>query len=224
MSLTFPDAESVADLATFVGRARTLDPEGAVRLQAVGPVLAVWVGVLPGEGLLRSGVVLGLRTLRLSDAREVDVTVPLAAMNDRFARRAATGDVSTTLSVPPAEVAPSWAAVSPPRGGWEPVGALDVLDVEAAARAGIAEVARGAPEGSGAAAVAALRTRVWSRPVGDRATAAQVPSGVALAVHALGFAPSVVADATSTPRTLAVHRSGPWLRVSSPLGHVLARP
>ena len=35
-ALVFPDGESVADLATFVGRARVLDPEGAIRLQAVG--------------------------------------------------------------------------------------------------------------------------------------------------------------------------------------------
>lgn len=216
MSLSFPDAESVADLATFVARARTLDQDGAARLQAVGRVLAVWVGVLPGEGLLRSGVVLGLRTMRLDEPLDLDVTVPLAALTDRFARRAATGEVGTRLPVPPAEVAPPWAAVSPPRGGWEPVGVLAAGEVDAAARAGIAEVAQGAPEGSGSAAVAALRRRVWARPVGEQGVAAEVPSGSALAVHALGFA--------ARDAELAVHRAGGWLRVSSPLGHVLTRP
>ena len=51
--LTLPDGESIVDLATFVGRARTLDADGAIRLQAVGEVLAAWVCVLPGQGILR---------------------------------------------------------------------------------------------------------------------------------------------------------------------------
>ena len=66
------------------------------------------------------------------------------------------------------------------------------------------------------AAVAALRQRVWARPVADGEVAAQVPSGVALAVDALGFG----ARATEA----SVHRSGPWVRLSLPSGHVLARP
>lgn len=215
-TLTFPDGESVADLATFVARARRLEQEGAIRLQAVGEVLAAWVCVLPGQGVLRSGIVLGLRTMRLSGPHQLEVTVPLAGLADRFARRAATADVSTTLAVPPSQVSVPWAAVTPPRGGWEPVGSLPVADLEVAARAGITEVAEGAPEGSGSAAVAALRQRVWARPVADGEVAAQVPSGVALAVDALGFG----ARATEA----SVHRSGPWVRLSLPSGHVLARP
>ena len=211
--LTFPDGESVVDLATFVGRARTLDPEGAVRLQAVGEVLAVWVCVLPGQGILRTGLVLGLRTMRLAGEHQLDVTVPLGALTDRFARRASTGDPGTALPVPPGEVAPPWAAVSPPRGGWEPAGTIPVATLRQAAQDGIAEVAQGAPEGSGAAAVEALRHRVWGRPVG-----LGVPAGTALAVHALGFAPSGRSGDAAT-----VHRAGPWVRRSLPAGHVLAR-
>lgn len=234
--LVFPDGESVADLATYVARARTLDQDGAIRLQAVGEVLAAWVCVLPGTGVLRSGLVLGLRTMRLAGEHRLDVTVPLGALTDRFARRATTGDARTSLPVPPGEVAPPWAAVSPPRGGWEPVGALDVAVLDAAARAGIAEVAQGAPEGSGAAAVAGLRQRVWARPVrelaggpgdvgdpavtsgedGDRPLPAALPGGGAFGVHALGFA--------GTAPQATLHRAGPWLRVSLPVGHVLLRP
>lgn len=214
--LSLPDGESVADLSTFVARARRLDQEGAIRLQASGDVLAAWVCVLPGQGVLRSGLVLGLRTMRLAGPHQLDVTVPLGGLTDRFARRAATGDVSTSLSLPPAEVSPPWAAVTPPRGGWEPVGAVRLADLEAAARAGIAEVAQGAPEGSGSAAVAALRHRVWGRPVGEDEVLSGVPSGVALAVDALGFAAGAA--------TAGVHRSGTWVRLSLPAGHVLARP
>lgn len=214
--LSFPDGESVADLATFVQRARRLDQEGAIRLQALGEVLAAWVCVLPGQGVMRSGLVLGLRTMRLEGPHSLDATLPLGALTDRFARRASTGDVSTTLPVPPGEVSPPWAAVTPPRGGWQPAGSVPVADLEAAARAGIAEVAEGAPEGSGSAAVAALRQRVWARPVGEDEALGQVPSGVAFAVDALGFAAGVEAA--------SVHGSGPWVRLTLPAGHVLARP
>lgn len=111
-------------------------------------------------------MVLGLRTLPLvGGVMPLDATVPLAGLSDRFARRAATGDATTRLPVPPTTVAPAWAAVSPPRAGWEPVGLLPVADLLEAARAGIEEVAQGAPTGSGASAVAALRARVWGRPL-----------------------------------------------------------
>ena len=234
--LRLPDGESLADLATYVRRAARLDGEGAIRLQAsagVRPVLAAWVCVLPGHGLLRSGLVLGLRTMALAGwddghgggrdvgagadadgtprATGLDTTVPLAGLTDRFARRAATGDASTTLSLPPTTLAPAWAAQSPPRGGWEPMGGIPAAELAEVAQAGIAEVATGAPEGSGAAAVEALRAQVWGR----RMESCGVPAGAALDVHALGFA---------RPEPATVHRSGPWWRVSTPIGHVVLRP
>src|SRR5699024_11396921 len=107
--------------------------------------------------------------------------------------------------------------------GREPVGTVAVATLEQAARDGIAEGAQGAPEGSGAAAVEALRHRVWARPVGttpggaadgpgvadgpgaaDAPGVATVPAGTALAVHALGFAPAGRAADAAT-----VHRTGP---------------
>ncbi|WP_298888904.1 hypothetical protein [uncultured Serinicoccus sp.] len=212
-SLSLADGESVADLATLVRRAARLDEDGAIRLQAAGGVLAAWVCVLPGAGLLRSGLTLGLRTMALAPGGEpLDVTVPLAGLTDRFARRAATGDSSTTLPVPPTTLAPPWAAQSPPRGGWEPRGGIPSEQLVAAARSGIAEVATGAPEGSGAAAVEALRARVWERPV----EGTEVPAGAGLAVHALGFL-------RPGDTQVAVHRNGPWLRVSTAVGHVVLR-
>ena len=53
--LVFPDQQGYADLATLVRRARQADPDAAVRLQVTGAVLRVWVGVLPGTGLLADG-------------------------------------------------------------------------------------------------------------------------------------------------------------------------
>ncbi|MBA2694930.1 MAG: hypothetical protein H0U62_03590, partial [Actinobacteria bacterium] len=50
--LRFADVESLQDLSTYVARARHLDADGAIRLQAAGSVLAAWVRVLPGQGML----------------------------------------------------------------------------------------------------------------------------------------------------------------------------
>ncbi|WP_238335737.1 hypothetical protein [Serinicoccus kebangsaanensis] len=231
-TLAFPDGEGLADLATYVRRAARLDPDGAVRLQVAGsrPVLAAWVCVLPGVGLLRSGLVLGLRTTALAAGSAVlDTTVPLAGLTDRFARRGASRDASTELPVPPTTLAPAWAALSPPRGGWEPVGRLPVELLVRAAREGIAEVAEGTPEGAGSAAVETLRARVWGQPVDDSSDV-HVPRGAGLALHALGFVgdrPGGAGDGApgeGIPETATVHRQGAWLRVSTAAGHALLRP
>lgn len=202
------DAPTAADLATYVRRARALDAEGDVRLQAAGPVLAAWTCVLPGQGLLGAGLVLGLRTYALAEPVEpVDVTVPLAAVGDRLAHDAA------TLPLPPMTTSPAWAALTPPRGGWEPVGEIASDALAAVAKAGIEEVATGAPSGSGAAAVADLRRRVWGRAT---ATEPAVPGGAAFGMHALGFL-------AAREEPVTVHRAGPWTRLSSRGGHVLTR-
>ena len=201
------DDEGYADLRTFVGRARALDEEGAVRLQAEGPVLAVYVGVLPGRGLLGDGAVVGLRTMRLAEPAAVDVTVSLAAVADRLARETRRG-----LDIPPVVVQTAWAAMTPPRGGWELVGSLESAVLMEAARTGIAEVAQGAPAGSGGHAVTDLRIRVWGRLT---ETVPPVPAGAAFAAYTLGFLePGGRCDVVA---------HGRWTRLSSSRGHVLVR-
>lgn len=214
--LDFADVESLQDLGTFVGRARTLSEDGSVRLQATGSVLAAWVNVLPGQGLLGKGVVLGLRTMPLAPDRasgDLDATVPLAAISDRLARRAGTGDTGTVLPVPPMRVTAQWAGLTPPRSGWEPAGTVPADTLLEAARAGIAEVAQGAPTGSGALAVSALRERVWGRPVSEDHP--QVPAGTGLAAYSLGF--------VRPGDQVRVFRAGSWLRLSAAAGHILTR-
>ncbi|GAB3585633.1 hypothetical protein [Calidifontibacter terrae] len=202
--LLLEDDRAAADLATFVRRGLRLDADGAARLQAGGQVLATWVQVLPGQGLTRSGTVLGLRVGQLAEAASVDVTVPLVALRDRFAR-----DAGVRISLPPNEVRPPWVAITPPRTGWETIGVLDRESVAATARAGIDEVAAGTPDGAGAAAVATLRARVWGRT-----NEAGMPAGVAFGAEALGFLGE---------GTITWHRAGPWGRLSTPTGHVLAK-
>ena len=213
-ALEFPDVESLQDLGTFVRRARTLMDQGSVRLLVSGGVLAAWVCVLPGRGLVGQGVVLGLRTMPLARLRGVahlDTTVPLAAISDRMARRSGTGDLGTVLPVPPMETTEAWTALTPARSGWEPVGTADGDGLLEVARAGIAEIAQGTPEGSGGHAVDALRRRVWERPVAD----GLLTAGVGLAAYGLGF----VRPGTE----VSIFRAGPWTRATTPAGHILTR-
>lgn len=202
------DEESAGDLVTYLARAKKVDPDGDVRLQAVGAVLAAWTCVLPGHGLGSTGLVLGLRTFALAEPVVSDRTVPIAAVTDRLARG------GREVPDPPMTTQPMWRALSPPRSGWEPVGTVADSSLHGAAVDGIAEVAKGAPDGSGSAAVADLRARVWGRATG---TVPPVPAGTAFGLHTLGFLRADEGAAAS------VHTVGPWTRVATDLGFVIAR-
>ncbi|KAB7743368.1 hypothetical protein GA707_14360 [Nostocoides sp. F2B08] len=223
--MDFDDAASLADLGRYARRARALDEEAAVRLQADGTVLAAWVGVLPGSGILGEGLVLGLRTFALATPTRVDVAVPAAAITDRTAHTPG----RSTLSLPPVHLTPSWASLTPPRSGWEYAGRADGDDLAAVARSGLEEVAAAVKEHGAAAGL--TKQRVWGAMVTysssdadagtDRAAEhpvehpVELPSGVALAAYALGF--------LSPGQPVTVHRTNRWTRVSGPGGHVLTR-
>lgn len=206
--LLFPDHRELVDLGRYAVRAKSVDESGAMRLQSAGTALAAYVCVLPGSGLMGEGTVLGLRVVALAEPATVDVTVPLGAITDRVARDAA----ARALPVPPTRVRVPWAALSPPRSGWERVGVVSSEDVAAAAREGIAAVAEGAPQGSGGRAVTALRARTWRSPT---TTAPAFASGGAFAAYALGF---LVPGSEVT-----VFEHGRWTRLTTAAGHVLIR-
>ncbi|KGN34765.1 hypothetical protein N802_01530 [Knoellia sinensis KCTC 19936] len=199
------------DLGRYAARARALDADGAVRLQAIGPVLAAWVGVLPGSGLMGTGTTIGLRTSALAEPAELDVVVPLAAVSDRVARL---GE-RAVLPVPPMTMSAAWAAVSPPRSGWVTVGPVASETLQHTASEGIAEVASGTPDGAGAHAVTALRERVWGRVVPASEGELGFPAALAFAAYALGF---LTPGAESTIAT-----NGRWTRLSTAAGHALTR-
>ncbi len=204
--LLMADPETLADLATYVARARSLDSGGAIRLQAQGMSLAAYVDVLPGRGPAMTGAVIGLRVMALAEPADLDTTVSLASVSDRLARGR-----TSALSIPPTTVRVGWAAIGPPQSGWEVVGDLTVEELRTVATRGIAEITEGAPEGSGAQVVAALRQRVWGR---DSLTTPPVPSGAAFAAYALGFL---------TQQRARVLAHGRWTRLSTATGHVLVR-
>lgn len=208
--LDLGDPEAVADLRTFLTRARAIEPAGAVRLQAVGSVLAVYVCVLQpralGDG---TSTVLGMRAVALAQPAEVDATVPMSAVADRLARM---GDGGTLLDVPPSSVHVAWAAVSPPRGPWIPTREVAAAVLGNAAAAGMAEVAALVPDQPGAAMVSGARAAVWGRDVEG---VAGLPAGAAFAAEALGF--------LGGGEAVSVFASGTWVRLSSARGHVLCR-
>jgi len=208
-TLVFDDEQGYADFVTFVGRARAVDPGGAMHLQAVGTVLAAHVGVLPGRGLLGEGTVTGMRAMALGEPSTVDVVVSLAGLADRFARQEG-GAVE--VAVPPTTVTAVWASLAPQRGGWEPVGEVSGRELEQAARAGIEEVARGTVPTAGAPAVAQLRQSVWGRLT---TTNPPVPAGAAFAAYGLGF--------LEPGRDAQVFAHGRWVRVATRRGQVLVR-
>lgn len=230
--LVMTDSFDVADLETFLLRARTADPGGAVRLAVHESMLLVTARLVPGSGLFGAGGVLGLRAFTLQPARPgggsgppIDLVVAIDAVMDRLARMKRTGDLAMT--VPPVQVVAPWAGHSPPRSGWEPVGRLDVQALRAVADHGIAEIATGAggPAGGGPAAgvlaVDELRRRVWTRPAPDLAGG---PAGLAFGAHVLGFLPAD--PGASDPGQAAepvLYRAAPWWRLSTRAGYVIAR-
>jgi hypothetical protein len=204
--LMFADSYTREDLRTYVNRARSLDADGAIRLQSHGMALAAYVGILPGHGLMTEGAVIGLRVIALGEPVDLDVTVSLASVSERLARKGI-----SAFSIPPSTVSVGWAALTPPRSGWKKVGDVSVADLKTVATQGITEIAQGTPEGSGAHAVAALRQRVWAR---DTQTTPPIPSGAAFAAYALGFL---------VPEHAQVYAHGHWTRLSTETGHVLIR-
>ncbi|MDM4764346.1 hypothetical protein QT381_15190, partial [Galbitalea sp. SE-J8] len=83
-TFTLSDGAAAADLATLLGRAQRVD-DGSVRLIAGGGVLAVYVAVFFPLGLLdESPTILGLRTFRVAETDELDVTVPIASLIARL--------------------------------------------------------------------------------------------------------------------------------------------
>ncbi len=211
--IDFGDPRGHADLATFVGRARTASPDGAIRLQVIGSTLLSTVAVLEGSGLMGDGTVLGLRISPLPAQGEADertdATVSFASLADRFAR----SDSSTSvLDVPTATVRVPWAALTPPRDGWERVGTIDGATLDRLALQGISNVATGAPTGSGAQAVHQLRLRIWGAM---SETVPPLPAGLAFAAHVLGF--------TTPDEAATLSANSRWTRLSTSRGHALVR-
>jgi hypothetical protein len=190
-----------------------------VRLVAGNDILAVYTAILYPRGILdESPTVLGLRTFQLFETDDFDVVVPMRSVVDRIVRaRGEHGDDEgaeprpVTMTRPPEVNTVTWAGISPPRGGWRQLGQTDAATLERAARAGIDEVAKAIPDGTGEQLVQRVRSEVWGRGIEGLE---YVPAGAAFAAFSLGF----LGDDPVT-----VFETGPWTRLSSRRGHVLVR-
>ncbi|MFF0274877.1 hypothetical protein [Streptomyces sp. NPDC004330] len=204
--LHFADAREAAALAAFLARLVHYDRAAAVRLQAGGGALAVF-------GRPPSFEVLAVRTARLVDAVDLDVTVSAGELLDGVEEFAGKAVVPDSVTGPP------WTGVLPPRVGWRPVPGLPgAADMRAAVAAAVAEFRARDEE-----LPAERRTRaerdgigreIWSRTLGTTG----LPLRAVHAAQSLGFLPPADTDAP-----VALLASGPWLRLRTPYGSIVVR-
>ena len=214
-TFTLLDSLALGDLRTYLSRAGRVE-DGSVRLIAGGGVLAAYSAVLYPAGLLdESPTVLGLRTFALPQLEEFDVVVPLGSLLVRIDRADAesTPTEPVTVSLPMQVNSVTWAAISPPRGGWVALDAIQSSRLQAVAREGIHEVAEAIPDGTGEQIVHRVRSEVWGRPIRG---AEHLPTGAGFAALTLGF---LGEEDESVP----VYETGPWTRLSPKRGHVLVK-
>jgi hypothetical protein len=213
---TLVDSLALGDLQVFLGRAGRID-DGSVRLIGGAGVLAVYVAVLHPSGLLdESPTVLGLRTFALTSQEPFDVVVPIRSLLGRVdAMQESAGlDVGepVTVTLPMGVNTVTWAAISPPRGGWHPLPNIEGSLLDSTARAGIEEVAAAVPEKVGEQIVRKVRSEVWGREVEGYDF---IPAGAAFAAVTLGF--------LGEGDTVNLYESGPWTRLTTKRGHVLVK-
>ncbi|MCW4384725.1 hypothetical protein OH146_02940 [Salinibacterium sp. SYSU T00001] len=216
-TFTLTDSLSLDDLHLYLSRAGRIE-NGSVRLIAGSGVLAVYTGVIFPIGLLdESPTVLGLRTFALVDGAEFDVVVPVRSLVERLVRlqgEERDREAPVTVGVPMQVNTATWAAISPPRGGWRAVTEADAELFDRTAREGIAEVAEAIPTGTGEQLVHRVRSEVWGRGIPGLE---YVPAGAAFGALSLGFLGDPAVG------TVGVFETGPWTRITSPRGHVLVR-
>ncbi|MFI8321014.1 hypothetical protein [Streptomyces sp. NPDC085529] len=202
--LHFADPREAAALAAFLTRLVHYDRAAAVRLQAGGGALAVF-------GRPPSFEVLAIRTARLVDAVDLDITVSAGELLDGIEETAGKAVVPAAVTGPP------WAGVLPPRTGWRPVEGLPAAaELRGAVAAAVAEFRRRDEELPEERRTRAERDRIgraiWSRTLG----ATGLPLRAVHAAQSLGFLP---------PQDLpvALMAAGPWLRLRTPYGSVALR-
>jgi len=214
-AFTLQDSLALDDLSTYLSRAGRVE-DGSVRLIAASGVLAVYVAVFYPSGLLdESPTVLGLRTFSLPEKETFDAVVPVGSLLQRLTNRkneVTDASAPVTVSLPMQVHTVSWAAISPPRGGWTPLPATTSGVLDGVARAGIDEVATAIPTGTGEQIVHKVRSQVWGRPIPGLE---HVPAGAGFAALSLGF--------LGGDEPVQIFETGPWTRLTTRRGHVLAK-
>ncbi|MEY4434635.1 MAG: hypothetical protein RIR16_675 [Actinomycetota bacterium] len=210
--ISLPDQQTAVDLQSYLSRAKRLDADGMVRFRAFGKILAAYVAPIFAGGLMDSGpTILGLRTLELAEAAELDVIVPIAQVLDRLAKVVGRTEGQIRIDLPASQRA-IWAGVSPPRAGWQEIGVISEQRLTQIARDGIAEVAASLPESVGGPIAARVRGEIWGRGI-DLET--KLPTGAAFAAAGLGF--------LTEGENVGVYQADGWVRISAMHGHVISK-
>lgn len=232
-SFVLPSNADVVDLGKYLDRAIRMDPNGAVRLRAYGDVLTVYVApIFSGDYEEDAPIVLGLRTLQLSEATEFDLTILISdllarvnsvakgevqeeqlSLSDRLLNLTGKGPSKENqiyLDFESANV--SWSTETPTRTGWEFGGEIPESDLTEIARKGIAEVSETLPSSVGGPIAARVRSEIWGRAFDYKFP---LPMGSAFVAAGLGF--------LTEGEIVPWYVSGDWVRLSSQHGHVLAR-
>ncbi|QMV23371.1 hypothetical protein GQS52_18165 [Streptomyces sp. SCUT-3] len=229
-------AGEAAGLAAFLARLLHFDKAAVVRLRAGGEALALF-------GNPPFGGVLAVRTARLAQAADLDVTVSAGQLLD------GTDEEDGTLAVPSGVTGPPWTGLLPPRGGWSRTAEFDADDARRVVAAAVAEFrARSEaldPDRRTRAGLDALADEIWSRSPGGTG----LPLRALHAAHALGFLrPTHATSATGAAATsaagiaagstgggegaegaagpaeeLVLLAAGPWLMLRTPYGAVAVR-
>ena len=202
-------AQQASDLINFLSRAKKMDDDGVVRLRAFGDVLAVSVAPIFTSSLFADGpTAIGMRTMKLAKATEVDSVVLLGEVLQRLPK----AEESLHLEVPLDHKPASWTGISAPRNGWELVTEYSGDQVSEWAKQGIKDVAESLPDSVGGPVAARIRAQIWSRPVD---IGLMLPGAAAFAMAGLGF---LVKD-----ENVKAYRVKNWLRLSTSYGHVITR-
>lgn len=204
------DEESAADLDQFVGRASQIS-NSSVRIVAEGTVLAVWAEVLAPRGIGDlTPTVLGFRAFRLSLSAKFDIVVPIESLRARIAN-AKNEEEGLVIEMPAETPSLRWRIPLPGRDGWESLGKLTGIDLQKVAAEGMKQIKKKIPGNAEERVVRSVRSQVWGLPIND---GLGLPAGVAFGLEMLGFFGEKTLDAAG---------NGPWLRVSSSSGDVLAK-
>lgn len=200
--LVFADPGEAAGLDAFLQRLLRWEKAAAVRIQAGSGVVGVFAKPARFE-------VVAVRTARLLEPAEVDVTVSAGELLEGI------DESAEAFTVPAAVTGPPWAGVLPPRGGWEAFGEVPADAVRAVAAAAVGEFRERAEklgrQERTREKLDALAEEIWSRPLGRT----QLPLRAAHAAHALGF--------LTGEGPLKLLRTGSWLRLRTPGGSVVVR-
>lgn len=203
--LIFADAPAAADALTFAGRSARVG-DGAVRLRASGGTLIMTSAPFAPRGLFDSTpTVLAMRALPVDPELVCDLVVEASDL-------VGADDDASHLQLPDVGLAPSWAGVSPPRGGWVQTDTIAAALLASRAQWGIAAVAESVPQSAGEDAVRAVRAAVWGVP---DAPLGGLPLGVAFAAFTLGF--------IAGEEDAIVRSSGAWTRITLRRGHIIVR-